>query len=63
MAKKKIEVNEKKDIKFFVLSDFDLYLWWNTLEANKKHSIDKETAELLENSIFYVKWTLKIIKE
>ena len=61
--KKKTETVKKNDLKYYVLSTSNLNLGNNILEANKKHCIDKKTAELLKNSSFYKKWNLKIIKE
>lgn len=55
--------SEKNDLKYYVLSTSNLNLGNNILEANKEHCIDKKTAELLKESIFCKKWTLKVYEK
>ena len=59
----KIEIAEKNDLKYFVLSTSNLNLGNVIFEANKEYCIDKKTAELLKESIFYKKWSLKVIEK
>lgn len=64
MAKKvqKIEVAEKSDLKYWVISSVNLDLWYMVLEAKKEHIITQKMANLLKNTIFFTEWSLEIKK-
>lgn len=65
MAKKKMTkkvIAKKNDLKYWVISDTNIKIGGKLLEADKELVIDQKTAELLKESIFFKKWSLKVYK-
>ena len=52
---------KKNDLNIWFISTSNIKIGTSTYEANKSFNVDEKTAELLKWSIFYKKWTLKII--
>lgn len=52
---------KKNDLNIWFISTSNIEIGANTYEANKSFTVDEKTAELLKSSIFYKKWTLKLV--
>ena len=52
---------KKNDLNIWFISTSNIKIGSKVYEANKNFYVDEKTAELLKWSIFYKKWTLKIV--
>ena len=59
----KIEIAEKNDLKYWLISTSKLILGNNIYEAEKEYIIPQNIAELVKTTRFYKKWSLKVYEK